>query len=88
MEDNHDCEIPISMISVMVYEENRLKSFTDKSHWPYVEDCNCTPDEVTHYFSFAPFSHGVNLSHRRNDSSCYRWRLQAFIGVGLKANLI
>ena len=40
-------EIDIQEITKMVYEENRLNSFLEKKHWPYLEDCNCTPEKVS-----------------------------------------
>jgi len=47
MGENHEAEIPSSMPLIMVYEDNRLKTFTDSNKWPYIDvECNCTPDKV------------------------------------------
>ena len=46
--ENNDVKfgVDFSVITKMVYEENRLKSFTEKGQWPFSGDCNCTPEKV------------------------------------------
>ena len=45
-------DINVSMISKMVYEEERLNSFIQKGQWPFLKDCNCTPEKVDILFIF------------------------------------
>ena len=42
---SEDANIPLSTIYAMVHEKNRLATFPNHQ-WPYMEDCNCTPDKV------------------------------------------
>lgn len=46
MSDSQKFPIDLSVVAKMVYEENRLKSFTEKGQWPFADDCNCTPEKV------------------------------------------
>lgn len=46
MDSCSELDIETSMISKMVYEDNRLKTFTDSGRWPFSKDCNCTPEKV------------------------------------------
>lgn len=44
--DPSETEIETSMICKMVYEDSRLKTFTESGRWPFPKDCNCTPEQV------------------------------------------
>lgn len=46
IDSDNKLDIDVSMISRMVYEETRLNSFTQKEQWPFLKDCNCTPEKV------------------------------------------
>jgi len=46
MSDSQKFPIDLSVVAKMVYEENRLKSFTEKGQWPFADDCNCTPEKM------------------------------------------
>ncbi len=40
-------DVQVKEISKMVFEENRLNTFLDKGQWPFLKDCNCTPEKVS-----------------------------------------
>lgn len=50
IDSDNKLDIDVSMISRMVYEESRLNSFIQKEQWPFLKDCNCTPEKV-HFLS-------------------------------------
>ncbi|XP_046647255.1 baculoviral IAP repeat-containing protein 5-like [Daphnia pulicaria] len=39
-------DIDFNVLSEMVYEENRLSTFLKNRQWPFLEDCNCTPEKM------------------------------------------
>ncbi|EFX87271.1 hypothetical protein DAPPUDRAFT_307098 [Daphnia pulex] len=44
-------DIDLNVLSEMVYEENRLSTFFKNGQglsgrWPFLEDCNCTPEKM------------------------------------------
>lgn len=39
-------DINVNVLAEMVYEENRLKTFLKNGQWPFLKDCNCTPEKV------------------------------------------
>ena len=42
---SEEADVTLDTIYAMVYEEKRKETFPSHQ-WPYMEDCNCTPDKV------------------------------------------
>ncbi|KAK4011634.1 baculoviral IAP repeat-containing protein 5 [Daphnia magna] len=39
-------DINVNVLAKMVYEENRLQTFLKHGQWPFLKDCNCTPEKM------------------------------------------
>lgn len=59
IDSDNKLDIDVSMISRMVYEESRLNSFIQKEQWPFLKDCNCTPEKV-HFLSLKKLLRLIN----------------------------